>query len=207
MIKFPIINVKNVYHIGTMNHQDKTKNSLEGAGLSISNEPEAWCKIARLGGHDTFELIKSNNQFLNIHELSDAQRTVILNYGVENGLISPAKLFEVSYFDDEMDDTVFSIYESYQEAQIEAEELDIEPVAIDGHIATETLKHLVNGDAHPLLVFDLLCTIYAVDVLNIDGVWWNDILDVFCYSAPRGVISTTKLPSWQINKVKKQKRL
>ena len=67
---------------------------------------------------------------------------------------------------------------------------------LNGYIMTDKMRErtlsydaLINPD-------QLLAVIYVEDVLDLDGVWWQDKLDVFKYSAPRGVINRHKLKDW-----------
>ena len=51
------------------------------------------------------------------------------------------------------------------------------------------------------LGMDYAATAYAEDVLDLDGVWWNDELDVSAYSAPRGVIFASKMGAWTATRI------
>jgi hypothetical protein len=65
------VTLKKLYHVGSLNVENKRDHSYEGAGLSVSTHPDAWRKIAR--GHvtgDTYQAVKPNNKFLNANRLS-----------------------------------------------------------------------------------------------------------------------------------------
>ena len=49
--------------------------------------------------------------------------------------------------------------------------------------------------------FDLLTTFYVEQVLNWDGIYWDDRYDPYDYSAPRAVIFNSKLNSFQIEEI------
>ena len=51
----------------------------------------------------------------------------------------------------------------------------------------------------PTGVFDYVLPLYAEE-LGYDGVWWEDILDIGKFSAPRGVIVPSKISSWTMQK-------
>lgn len=36
---------------------------------------------------------------------------------------------------------------------------------------------------------------------EIDGVWWPDLLDVYAYSAPRGLIFRERMPAWHARQI------
>ena len=54
----PVRKFSHVFHIGTFDIQNRKDFSYEGAGLSVSRDPEAWYKIAKLGGNTLFVLTK-----------------------------------------------------------------------------------------------------------------------------------------------------
>ena len=54
-------------------------------------------------------------------------------------------------------------------------------------------------------VSDIITEIYAEQVLDYDGIYWDEILDVASYSAPRGVIFNSKLPSFDVVNITQEK--
>lgn len=195
MQAFPIRQMKTIYHVGTLNKEDKKNGSHEGAGLSFSTHPNEWRRITPLLG-DLFQGKKEQpGQFIDIHKLTEKQKILIYEWGVFHHYIIRTALFRVEYFDDEMDSDVYSDYETKEAASREADE-DMEILEIEGYIATDKLRTKTMNKCDPVLVFDLLCTVFAEIELQIDGVWWDDLLDVYRYSAPRGVIVSKKLSEW-----------
>ena len=200
---FAFKSFKKLWHVGTMNPKDKRDDSYEGAGLSVSVNPEEWQQIARIGG-DLWEFTKPGNKFVNFHRLSKAQRKQIADWGVENGYAQPAELWRHSFFDEELDDWRYSDYATKAEAEGELgsgyDQEKVEPVK-GGLTATPKLSQKsLRGKIDPLEVMDLLVTAYAEDELDCDGVWWADDLDPENLSAPRGVIFPSKLSSWKAKK-------
>ena len=197
-----------LWHVGTMNPNDKRDDSYEGAGLSVSVHPEEWSMIAKLPG-DMWELTKAGNKFVNFHRLSKAQRNQIGKWGVTNGYAEPANLWRHSWFDDEISEEGewrYSDYATEEEANAElggyGGEEKVEPVQ-GGMIATPKLSQKSKrGKIEPVEIMDLLVTAYAEDELDCDGVWWADTLDPENLSAPRGVIFPSKLPSWKKRKLR-----
>jgi len=196
---FPSLNIAEVYHVGFMDPQHKRRGSLEGSGLSVSLHPEAWTKIAKLGGRPTQALTNPKGTFLNYHALTDEQKKAILSWGEQNRYVSGATTYRVSWYDDEADGTVFSIMHDREKAEAEAEDMEDSVVKeLPGsYVATPLMQQRVHGSADPSLVLDLLSTIFVEDVLGWDGVWWKDTLDPASLSAPRGVIVPNAISRWQ----------
>lgn len=68
---YPLISFTKLYHVGTLNPENKGSDSHEGSGLSVSVHPNEWTRIAKLGGGDLYSLSKSGNQFLDFHRMTD----------------------------------------------------------------------------------------------------------------------------------------
>lgn len=193
---FPVKTLKSVYHVGTMDFSKKRKDSMEGSGLSVSTCPDAWKKINPFTGGYTFELKKEGNQFLDFHALNERQISAICDWGVKNGYVTPCELYRVQYYDDEWETDICIDCISYEKALEEAPDEDCVS-KISGYAPTELMAEKVMCDDVPLgCVLDLLSTLFAEEYLQIDGVWWQDELDVERLSAPRGVICNSKLPEW-----------
>ena len=113
-------------------------------------------------------------------------------------------LYRVTFYDDEMGCDCYSEYTDRSLAEEEAEgyevegyEVEVEEVA--GYISTPIMQEKVKGRANPIMVNGLLTTLYVEEETDLDGVWWNDLLDVYAYSAPRGVIVLPRLKEWLIS--------
>lgn len=200
--RWPLRTIKRAYHVGTLNPSDKRRGSQEGAGLSISQHPDAWREIARgqVHGHDWIVRSAVGGKFLDIHRLSDTHQAIIRAWAIDNGLATPAPLFEVSYFDDELDDDVKFTVINREDAEAEAEEVDGEIAEIDGLLATKALQTYSHGPCEPAMVKDMIATAFADRALDLNGCWWSDILDPIRLSAPRGVIFERRLSAWDIRK-------
>lgn len=201
---FAFKSFKKLWHVGTLNVKDKGSDSLEGAGLSVSVNPEEWQEIAHLGG-DLWEFAKNGNKFVNFHRITPAQKKAITEWGVQNGLVLSATVWQVTYWDDEAEEERHFNMDTEQEAKAEASEFEgakIRPMN-NKLLGTEKLVQRSNNPSakNTALAFDLLVTVYAEDVLDCDGVWWQDTLDPLNLSAPRGVIFPAKLPSWSKRKL------
>src|ERR1035437_5846651 len=94
MLSSKLIQLKNVYHVGTFNLKDKRKNSYEGNGVSISLCPKEWGQIARLTG-ETWKLFKEEGSFLDALSLNEKQEEEIKNWGAKEKLVKKRKIFKV----------------------------------------------------------------------------------------------------------------
>jgi len=198
---FPTKSFPKLWHVGTMDTTHKRNGSFEGAGLSVSTHPEAWRRIAR--GHvtgPTWILTKPGNKFLDHYRLTEAQSTEIAKWAVQNGYAETATLYRVSHYDDELESEVYTDYHTREEAEYEADEESPIKEIVGGLVGTDSLHERTRTDASPVMVADLLSTLYAEDVLGLDGVWWNDKLSPEAYSAPRGVIFQSKVKEWSFVK-------
>lgn len=199
--KVPTKSFKQLYHVGSLDVSKKREGSYEGAGLSVSTHPDAWKKIAKgFVTGETYTLQKNGNKFLNANNLTKSAKNTIQQWAVKSGLLEPSIVYRVSYYDDELESDVYSDYNSYEEAKLEADdESDIKKIS-SSYKPTEKLKTLTkNPKMTPTGVFDYVLPLYAEE-LGYDGVWWEDILDIGKFSAPRGVIVPSKISSWTMQK-------
>jgi hypothetical protein len=206
-VKFPYISFKQLYHVGTFDSEHKKNNSLEGNGLSVTTVPDAWVKISPLINGSCWELTKQNNKFLDAHKLNKNCKQTIIDWGVENNYIELSLTYRVSYYDDEIESEVYSDYTTREEAEAEVDDPNDIEIIKNGILATKKLMRRTLSKCEPTIVFDCLIPVFVEDVLKIDGVWWNDVLDIGAYSAPRGVISLSQLPTWKKSKINYKKYL
>ena len=205
MKKMPIVTLQALYHVGYMDPTLKRKDSHEGAGLSVSTEPDAWMRINPMTEGPTFELVKKHNQFLDFYAITKEQEKVIIDWGKKADYITPVPLYKFSYFDDEMDAEYYQLFETREKADMEAEGYEAAVVEIAGFRSTRQMDEKVMASHSSFNSIDLLATLYAEEVLDIDGVYWFEELDIYAYSAPRGVISPAKVSTWKAQL--KEKRL
>lgn len=192
----PTRQFETLFHVGTLNAADKGRQgrSLEGTGLSVSECPEAWRHIAKLGGLPLWELRRCNNQFLDYHALSPAQRTLITEWALAEGLAQRITAWERSWEDGESGEIYIALYQTRYDAEKEAEEGEAIR-AVPALRSTEKLDAYAGYELELLQVFDFLVLAYA-EHLDFDGVFWADTLAVYALSAPRAVIFKDKLTAW-----------
>ena len=115
----------------------------------------------------------------------------------------------MEWFDDEMEETMSMLVASQEEANAELEELEEQGGALTVvdpcWVATAKLDEAMGrqpskqpqGDAQ---VLQDVATVWAQEQ-GLDGVWWDDVLDVDRYSAPRGVVFQNVVPTLSFEKV------
>jgi len=200
-IKIPTKTFKKLYHVGSLDIKKRRKDNLEGKGLSVSTEPDAWRDInrGRTTG-DTWVLTKSGNKFIDYHKLTEAHLSIIHKWAIENKYADQDTVYKVCWYDDEYDEDVCMEFDDLEEAKEEAEGMGGEIEKKESEIVgTSKLKQRMGG-TH----IELLAVVYAEDVLKIDGVHWEDTLDTQKLSAPRGVIVMSKIKSWKKKMIQKK---
>ena len=118
-------------------------------------------------------------------------------------MLNQQETVTVSWYDDEMEDTLSMTFDSMADAKAEyGDEWDDYDVDVDkgGIVPTDKLKKATGQSRIDATgVLDYMLPLYA-EQLDLDGVWWGDELDVHRYSAPRGVIVPSKVDTWKFAK-------
>ncbi len=194
-----------VAHVGTMDRNRKTDGSQEGAGLSVSLHPVAWMHIWSLG--DSGFILEGPGRFIDAMSLTTEEKSRIIAWGLDHGLLEESVVYAVSYHDDELERAVEFEMPSLEAAEAEAEEyLDATIEPRQSTTATVKLAELSDHDPRrrgPQHIptdfqFDLVLNLYAeAECADIDGVWWNERLDPERHLAPRGVILPSRITQWQ----------
>lgn len=198
----PTLTFPELYHVGSLNAEEKGNDSYEGAGLSVSVHPNAWRRIARIGG-ETWKVTKAGNQFLNYHETTPEQHAEMVKWAVKQGYAEPTTYWSVSYYDDEWDEERVFYCDSREEAEEEAEGYDTDQIEEHPNKLRGTEKLMQRckvNKSHMQHPDHLIATVFADDVLGLDGVWWEDTFDPSRLSAPRGVIFPDKVASFHFEK-------
>lgn len=199
----PSLSFVNLWHVGTMDVTRKRQGSHEGSGLSVSVNPREWQQINPLTSGEIWRLTKPGNRFLDYLKLTKSQTRAISEWGLGEGLTRQATLYRVSWFDDEMNAEMCTDFHTREEAEEEHDEGMDDIQEVPGGLVAEQkmLERLKEKSLSPLMVSDLVATLFSEDVLHWDGVWWSELLDVSRYSAPRGVITNSSLAGWTSEKV------
>lgn len=193
-----------VAHVGTMDREHKADGSQEGAGLSVSLHPVAWMRIWSLG--DSGFILEGPGRFIDAMSLTPEEKSMIIEWGMDQGLIEECTVYAVRYHDDELERSVEFEMPTMEAAEAEAEEyLDATIKPRQSTAATVKLAELSDhnpdrrGPQHiPTdFQFDLVLNLFAEkECADIDGVWWNERLDPERHQAPRGVILPSRIGQW-----------
>jgi len=194
----PIYEIEKVWHVGILDKSLKGTNSLEGSGLSVSECPLVWEEIAELGGK-YYELTKAKGRFLDFHSLTEEQREIIRQWGLESRFITLETLYKYVIYNEEGEE-MYGLAYSYKEAFEEVNDEELVFELPNRMVPTEKMKERVLGSSL-INTLELLCTVYVEDVLHLDGVWFHDVMDRNSLSAPRGVIVLNQIDSWTIEEV------
>lgn len=201
-LRWPTRSFALLYHVGTLDPNAKRQYSQEGRGLSVTTEPNAWRAIGRgaISG-TTWVLTKSGNKFLDAHGLNKKRRLEIMRWAVEQRLVQPHTAYRASYYDDELGGIVHQDFSNMSELQQEYDDSSVRVNRVRTWMPTSELKRRVM---HPHMsataITDYVLPEWAAEH-GYDGVWWQDRLNVFRMSAPRGVIVPERLRDWKTERI------
>ena len=204
MAKFKTFSPKRIgklYHVGTMDISKKSDFSREGNGLSVSNCPESWRRITHgMTNGDTFQLSKPNMKLLNFYALTPTEERLIQAWAIDEGLVIRQPRY-MSFADSEDGHEYYSVFESREKALFEADDDEDRVQEYQGLVPTQKMRDSFMVHIELLDVQDFITMLYAEQVLDYDGIYWNEILEEGAYSAPRGVIFNSKLSSFTCTKI------
>ena len=203
-------------HIGTMDPSAKgvRGDSYEGHGISVSECPEAWESIARLGGQPWWALSLEGKaleapRFLDWHRVTTATRAELVDWAAANGWCVPTNGFKVSWYDSDHGGRVYSTFEDRAKAVEEFEIMtsEYEGEASSGPTINEFAAWKLTAaalaalsrkradlDETPLMA----ALLYGERETSLTGVYWADRLDPACLSAPRAVIFPGRLAQFSV---------
>jgi len=195
------LNLKNVYHIGTLNIEDRTNHNFEGKGVSVSVNPREWQAIARgqLSGR-SYLFLKENAKFA---VLDDEVLIDIKQWALKKNYITFSNIYGYEYFDDDIGRELCNVYKTLEEAQEEdLEEDDLKILSVS--LPTKELKNIMKPvDVSEINPFQSLFGLYIQEKLpDYDGVWFDAELDPLGMTAPAGLIFDNKFKMWDKKEVK-----
>ena len=203
----PVIAFTKLWHLGTMNSNDKRPGSMEGACLSVSNCPESWRIVSDgMVDGDLWLADGSEQPFLDALALNDATKNAILEWGREEGLCERVELWKVQTYDQEAGEnrTIYTETKLDAECELNLDEEDPEyeqrfnesARLVLEHVPTDLLNQItftgvkLYGDSQTI---DMLLPLWTWANTDLCGVWWNETHDPYAYSAPRGGILPARL--------------
>lgn len=184
-----VVEREETFHVGTLNAHHRKNDSYEGDGLSVSDHPDDWAKIARLGG-STFTVSRVDGRalrFVSWHDVPETERDVLREWGRSRGWMEQVSVFQMTYYDDEYERDMCMEFATLEEAEEEAGwRDDATIVTVSSWKATGLFPQERVDDSDPS---DLLLGVYlAAERPDIDGVWWEDEYAPHLLSCPRAVI-------------------
>ena len=223
---WPLVSKGKVFHVGSMEISQKGAffgSSLEGNGLSVSQCPDEWRQIARLGNSPQWTLSNKEGKFIDALEMSTIQWNIVMAWSAHKGLVVEAEIWKLttSGSDEDGDFERYSLYDPQNPIDVKNVESEMEDKdncvvlgKLQGFKATQNLNERVNFDVDLCLVKDMALTVYVEDVLfpklGVQGVWWDETMNPDSFSAPRGVIHLSALPQWDVKpdmKITKTKKI
>jgi hypothetical protein len=206
MTRVPVLRKRCVYHVGDPAAPPRRADfSFEGPGLSVSEHPEEWSRIARLGAGETHALRRLDRKpgvFVDMLRRGK-WRAELEEEAVDAGLLTQETRFAVDYWDDEAEEEMTQTFVSLEEAESEGYEGEV--YERDVLVATEPLvrEHWSHRFSAPLddAIAPDMAVLYLLSLTGkYDGAWWNEELAPEIYSAPRGVIFESKLAEWDVER-------
>ena len=195
----PVVMAPRVYHVGTLSDVPPPRQrrySLEGHAVSVSVDPAAWQRIARLGGQ-TRTIEMNGHPLLDMLRIEEGAfaglRSAVDAFALKSGLAVPGTVYRSeTIYEDE--DIGWSFHSTYEEALQEAYG-DPDAVAeVQQLVPTERLAKLARVEKVDLsLVRDFITMQYAEQILDLPGVWWAETYAPEHLSAPRGGIFPREL--------------
>lgn len=198
-----------VFHVGTLDRAHRGsvyKQSHEGHCLSVSTCPEAWRSIARLGAAPVWQLHRHGGLFIEALAAREdsAFNTSLVLWGMEAGLVEVKTLWSAWQEDAETLDWRYTLHASREDAVAEVE--DPQALTPFGHpcvhlklvtLGLPALAGRVCVDLRQRDAWDFLLMAWAEQCTNVDGIWWNEVLDVLGLSAPRGALFPSRVEAWR----------
>jgi hypothetical protein len=138
-----------------------------------------------------------------------ANEDVLITAATTAGLIVPRQAWHAQHTDED-GEVWYTVHETKAEAvrEIEDEEDPLPVVPARTWVATPALHRRWAKDftvkLDPIGDFAAqMAMLYVTEdtQLDVDGAWWNEDLDVYKLSAPRGVIFRSRLGAWCADEV------
>ena len=201
------VGIETVYHIGDLDaDRERPYISHEGRGLSVSEHPDIWRRIARLDG-DTYELHREGAVFYDAVP-GGPPREAATDWCVSNGYIENIDAYRVAWTDERGDErTMLFAADDEARARTEAAEegRSIESVEAFG-LGERGVDYWFDAFEQPPAEADLhlvraLIPVWYAEERGHDGVWWDETLAPEDFSAPRGVIFPSALDAWEVEHV------
>lgn len=195
-------------------HQSPRASSMEGIGLSVTYDDEeildAWRYIAELP-YKHVRLCGVDGKTGKFVLWSAALEKQATEWAVANGWLEETAGWEVSWYDSEVDERRYTVYltskEAYKEMEYgghEGEEPEVREIpwwTPTGSLIARWREHFAAFGPESIMdpssaVIEVQNLYVAAAYPDADGIWWENVLDPYGLSAPRGVILPHALSRW-----------
>lgn len=195
---YPEYSIREAAHIGTFDRADKTEDSYEGNGVSVSVHPDDWAEIARLPD-PVWTLTNDNGKPFSMVDAHRLDEGLVSGYATRNGYATETVAWTVPIVDENGEDAGQFTVLDHDEAVYEAD--GATPARTSALVATEKLARRTGATPGTVAYPEHLTVVWAEDRTDADGVWWDDTHDPVNLSAPRGTIfdrtTFTASPGWE----------
>lgn len=208
---FPKVSAASLFHWGTMNGEDISKQtgSYEGNNLSLSVCPEKWAKLLNLKPSDKlFSFSKEKSEFISILPLMKSKRYAetrlkLLEFAVDEGLLKKELVYRVEFEDAETEELCFMTFSDYTEALNECESEDQIKVEFC-HIGTQKLCEALGvSEENARLSGEEYAFIELIKRhTDVDGIYWEYNDNINALSLPLYCIFPSKVSEWSYKEVK-----
>jgi hypothetical protein len=172
----------------------------------VSLHPEEWRHIARLSGA-TYKLTNPDARFFDAIK----GKRKALQWAQNEGYVVTRPMFRVTWTDPETEERTYSDFDDSEEASEEADSLREE--GYFGRVTNRKVSGWALGPqgvdywkscmADPIerghLLAEALSPVWYAEAHGYDGVWWDELLDPYRLSAPRGGIFDVR--DWSVEVV------
>lgn len=200
----PMVEKNAVWHVGNPGSWTKTNGDFEGPLFSVSVNPREWSKIARLGAGEVWKIERAAPlRLVDVLRIKRKDSRLHMDWAREEGLVEKVRGWEVQVYDEEGEIFGVMFFDTLEEARISAEQgVDPKPVQRWGMSAPlltfwNQRCRLGEGDVLPsplLTETAVLCLLAETAAFlgsgEVDGLWWEEKLSPYEYSAPRGALCT-----------------
>lgn len=205
MIELPCLNLPSVYHIGSLQREDRGSRhatSQEGECLSASLCPEAWHYILKLGKLPWWEMTRADAVFVDALAVTEDTWRHVRQWAEEQGLIEYVELYEVTVENADTDEPMTFLCWTKEAAEAEREEGgSIKHVPRQPILSTAGAQRALQGDVRLQRADGFILQFFVQDVVRqhipeIVGVYYDDALKEFMHIAPRMAIFPDQVDSF-----------
>lgn len=205
-----ILHQEEWYQIGSMDEKMSPLNFEEQTHVVVSQCPDEWKRIACVE-KGLFRLHKEDGRFLDAYGLTSEQVAAIQAWGAEMGYLEEKEVHRYLFTDEDGDDVFIECYSRREwEEEIDWDIMSPEHrtyyetdclKVVRCFIATEKLRKAEGWtqEVCPSDVGDKLILMrYADEVLDVDGVFFADMMSAPWSSAPWAGILRRRLHLWSV---------